>query len=176
MSGRRNDYAELVCKYQCKVRGYCLGMLKDASSADDAAQEVFVKAYQALVSFKGKSSFSTWLYRIAANHCLDVLRKAKRRPESLEALLEKDGDKVESLFAVEPAVSDSGSADRVTALLACLSEKSREILILREMQELSYQEIAEVLGCSLDAVKARLKRARQELESGMRHLLQFKDV
>lgn len=132
--------------------------------ADDAAQEIFVKAYQALGQFRGKSSFSTWLYRISVNHCADLLRKsARRKTESWEALLEKQGEKFESLFTTGTGIDNSEHAELIAKFLLQLPEKSREILILREMHGLSYQELAEALTCSLDAVKARLKRARQEI-------------
>ena len=178
LAGKRNAYAEIVRRYQERVRGHCLMMLSDAAAADDASQEVFIKAYQALASFRGNASFSTWIYRIAANHCLDVLRKIKRgKTESWEALLEKDGARIEALLAVSPEPKDAEENREIVArLLSHFSEKSREILILREMHGLSYQELAEALGCSLDAVKSRLKRAREEMESKFRHLLELKDV
>ncbi len=172
MAGNRNAYGELVRRYEAKVRGYCVSILGDFAEAEDAAQEVFVKAYQSLERFRGDSSFSTWLYRINANHCLDLLRKRKRqKSESWDALLEKEGDKIESLFSASPNVSEGESAELLAKLLEHLPEKSREVLILREVQGLSYQEMTVVLGCSLDAVKARLKRGRQELESGLRHFM-----
>lgn len=152
-------------------------MLGDEASADDAAQEVFIKAYQALASFKGNASFSTWLYRIASNHCLDLLRKRKReKSESWENLIEKEGDKIEALLAVAPEAAQSDRAETAAKVLSFLSERAREVIVLREMHGLSYQEMAEALGCTLDAVKARLKRARQELNEKLRHLLEFKDV
>ncbi len=176
LAGDRDAYAVLVRTYQERVRGYCLGMLANSSMADDAAQEVFIKAYQGLGSFKGNASFSTWLYRITANHCADVLRKLKRKTESWEALLEKDGDKIELLLAVSPEKMDDGNSELIGRILAHLTEKSREALVLREMHGLSYQEMAAALDCTVDAVKGRLKRAREELDLKTRHLLQFKDV
>lgn len=176
LSGNRDAYADIVRRYQERVRGYCLSMLADEALADDAAQEVFIKAYQSLGLFKGNSLFSTWIYRITSNHCVDVLRKLKRKTVSWEALLEKEGEKIEALVAVAPEKIDPGTPELIAKILSHLSEKTREILILREMHGLSYQEIAESLGCSLDAVKSRLKRAREELEMKMRHLLELKDV
>ncbi len=173
LSGNRNAYRQLIEKYEGKVRGSCLVMLSDPSEAEDAAQEVFIKAYQALGQFRGDAAFGTWIYRITTNHCLSLLRKRKRHPvESWEALIEKDGDKIESLLSVEPS---RGSADETTELigrlLAHLSEDARKMLILREVQGFSYQEICDTLGCSLDSVKSKLRRTRQELEKKMRHLL-----
>lgn len=160
------------------MRGYCLSMLSDSAQAEDAAQEIFIKAYQALGRFRGNSSFSTWLYRIAANHCTDLLRKAARgKTESWEMLLEREGEKIEALLAVPPAVENSTEPGEIVAkLLSHLPEKSRAILVLREIHGLSYQELAEALDCSLDAVKARLKRARQEILSMPRHFSGAKNV
>lgn len=171
LGGNRDAYAEIVRKYEGRVRGHCLMMLADSGQADDAAQEVFIKVYQCLSQFRARSAFSTWLYRITANHCHDLLRKsARRKTESLEALLEKEGDRIEALLT--PAASDERMAEQVELLakiLACLPEKSRAILLLREQDGLSYQEMAGMLNCSLDAVKARLKRARQEVDEKLRH-------
>lgn len=171
LGGNREAYAEIVRRYEGRVRGHCLMMLADPTQADDAAQEVFIKAYQSLGQFGNRSAFSTWLYRITANHCYDLLRKtARRKTESWEALLEREGEKIEALLA-RPSSGD-GAADQIELLakvFSCLPEKSRTILLLREKDGLSYQELAAALDCSLDAVKARLKRARRELEEKLRH-------
>jgi len=178
LSGNRNAYAEIVRRYEEQVRRYCVTLLSDPASGEDAAQEVFIKAYQALGKFRGNSSFSTWLYRIAANHCTDAIRKrARRKEESWEKLLEDQGDKIERLFTVSTNETlDREQSELVEKLFSQLPEKSREVLTLRELQGLSYQEIADALQCTLDAVKARLKRARQELELKLRHFLTSNDV
>ena len=177
LTGNRNAYADILRRYEERVRGYCLMMLEDPTQAEDAAQEVFIKAYQALGQFRRQSSFSTWLYRIAANHCTDLLRKrVRQKTESWEALLEKEGEKIEALFAGSPKIESLEQTELVTKLLSYLPEKSRTILILREIQGLNYQELAEALGCTVDAVKGRLKRARQEIEIKLRHFLKLKDV
>ena len=178
LAGDRNAYAEIVRKYEQRVRGYCRTMLSELASAEDAAQEIFMKAYQGLENFHGSASFSTWLYRITLNHCTDLLRKrACRKEESWEKLLEDQGDRIEKLLAVQPeTVPDQERNEFVERFLSLLPEKSRQILILRELQGLSYQEIAAVLQCTLDAVKARLKRARQEVELKLRHFPARKNV
>ena len=175
LAGNRNSYAEIVRKYEGKVRGYCMSMLSDLAAAEDAAQEIFIKAYQSLSGFRGNSSFSTWLYRISANYCTDVLRKtARKKTESWDALLEKEGEKAEALFSAPPEARNAEHAELTSKLLEQLPEKSRTMLVLREIHGLSYQELAETLDCSIDSVKSRLKRARQELEIKMRHLLEGK--
>ena len=160
-AGDAGAFEELVRRHAPRVRALCLSMLRDEAEADDAAQEAFLKAWRKLSSFGGESSFATWLHRIAANQCLDALRvRARRRSEPLEA-------------APEPA-SPSGAAaleaaDLAARLLAALPEDQRLALTLRELQGLSYEEIAAVMECSLDSVKARLRRARRTLEDAARH-------
>lgn len=173
LGGDRDAYAEIVGRYEDRVYGYCLAMLADPGKAEDAAQEVFVKAYQALGRFRGDAAFSTWLYRIAINHCKDVLRKTSRaKTESWEALLEKEGDKIETLLSTSQALGSAAeSLELISKILSHLPEKSRTLLLLREAQGLSYEELAETLNCSIDSVKSRLKRTRQEIEKKLRHLL-----
>jgi RNA polymerase sigma-70 factor (ECF subfamily) len=172
LAGNRDAYAQLVRKYETRVRGYCLMMLSQAAEAEDAAQEVFIKAFQALGTFHGKAAFSTWLYRISVNVCYDILRKRQRRKtQSWDALLEKEGEKAEALFASSADPRPEESVELVAQLLAGLPDKAREIIVLRDMQGLSYEEIAETLSCTLDAVKSRLKRARREMTLKLRHFL-----
>jgi len=173
LAGNQNAYAEIVRKYQSRIRGYCVTALRDSALAEDAAQEIFIKAYQALERFQGKSALSTWLYRIAVNHCTDMIRKrARQKTESWEALLEREGEKIEALFsAAAPEQSTDEQKELLTKLLSHLPEKSRQMLILREVEGLSYQELAQALNCTQDAVKARLKRTRKELEIIFRHQL-----
>lgn len=178
LRGERDAYAELVRAHQSRIRGYCRYLLRHEADAEDAAQEIFLKAYQSLDRFRGEAAFSTWLYRIAANHCLDRLRSAARRPtQSWDAMLEEHGEKAEALFTTtETPAAKAERTELLTAVLAELPERSRQILVLREMQGLSYEELAAALGCSLDAVKGRLKRARQELDQKLRHFAPLRSV
>ncbi len=158
--------------------GYCLSMLLNHRDAEEAAQDIFVKAYRSLDRFKGNSSFSTWLYRITTNHCLDILRKKNRRKTvSLESLIEKDGDSIQGLFSTAPTASFRlEDRELIDKILSTLPEDYRTILTLREVDGLEYQEIAEALGCTLDAVKGRLARSRKSLHESLRHFLPSKDV
>jgi RNA polymerase sigma-70 factor (ECF subfamily) len=144
-------------------------MLSNHTDAEEAAQDIFVKGYLSLRQFKGDCSFSTWLYRITANHCLDILRKRIRRKNvSLEALVEKAGSQVEKFFAVSsPADIRLENRQLVEKILSSLSEEHRRILVLKESLGLEYQEIADVLGCSLNSVKGRLARARRQLRENL---------
>ena len=170
-SGDGEAFADLVRQYQARVIRLCTSILSDAALAEDAAQDIFLKTYRALNAFRGDASFSSWLYRIAANHCKDLLRRrAREKTESWDALVEKHGDQIQGLLAVTkdpvPTAADTELVDKV---LSCLAPDYRIILTLREVQGLSYEEIAQALRCSLDAVKARLRRARQALQENLRH-------
>lgn len=173
LSGRpagHDAFETLVHRYEAKVRRLCLSMLADPAEADDAAQEIFLKAYRALGRFRAAASFSTWLYRIAANHCRDCLRtRAREATESWEVLLEQQGDRIERLLSAPTGADASGEADLVRRVLAHLSPDHRLILLLREVEGLSYDELAETLHCSLDAVRGRLSRAREDFEQRFRH-------
>jgi len=164
-SGERDAYAELVRRHHPAVMSLCLSMLRDRSSAEDAAQEAFLKAYRSLDRFRDDASFSTWMYRIASNHCLDVLRsRSREKTDSLDAILEvEDGDVGPRLPSTPDPTAALEDADLVERALKRLPPEYRLILTLREVQGLDYRELADTLGCSLDAVKSRLKRARQSL-------------
>lgn len=171
-NGEHEAYAGIVREYQERIRRLSATLLSDERDADDAAQEIFVKAFYALRNFKGKSSFYTWLYRIATNHCLDRARKKNRfREMSWEELREKSGDDIEKLLSASVAPASSEQKDLVHKILSLLPADYRVILTLREMDELSYEEIAVILHCSLDAVKGRLKRARHDFKEKLQHFM-----
>jgi RNA polymerase sigma-70 factor (ECF subfamily) len=178
LQGDREAYAEIVRAHHPRVLSHCLSMLLDKAEADDAAQDVFLKAFSALHTYTRDLSLGAWLYRIASNHCLDVLRKKKRqKTDSLDNLLEQRREHAEDSL---PGASDSSEmlsdrADKLKLALQALSLlpwEQRQILVLRELDELSYEQICSFLGCSLDAVKARLRRARQNLQQQARHFLE----
>ena len=160
-------------KYQARTLRLCTSLLGNPTLAEDASQEIFLKAYQALRTFRAKSSFSTWIYRISSNHCHDLLRKqVRQKTESWDALVEEQGEQIQQMFTVsDDPRTVLANADLADKILSCLPAGARLILTLREVEGLSYQEIAESLSCSLDAVKARLRRAREELQDKFRHLL-----
>ncbi|TBR16969.1 sigma-70 family RNA polymerase sigma factor [bacterium] len=169
--GDRDAFADLVRLHHPNVYGLCLGMLGDPAAADDAAQEAFLSAWKALKSFKGDSAFGTWLHRIAANKCLDALRRSARRGEdSLDAILEGGGSRSESVQAGGRGPEEAAAAADLSAkVMGSLSDEYRLVLTLREVQGLSYEEIMTVMDCSLDSVKARLRRAREAALERLRH-------
>lgn len=170
-------FAELVRRHAPRVRALCEATLGGPAEADDAAQEAFLKAHRALARYKGDSSFGTWLHRIAVNHCLDVLRAAaRRRSDSLDAMLEADASALGAVLSEASPARALEARDSVERLLGRLNPEQRLALTLRESEGLSYEEIAEAMSCSLDSVKARLKRARAELLEIARHFSDAGDV
>jgi RNA polymerase sigma-70 factor (ECF subfamily) len=168
--GDGDAFAELVRRHAPRVRALCAATLGGPGEAEDAAQETFLKAHRALSRYSGEASFGTWLHRIAVNHCLDLLRAAgRRRSDSLEALLEADS------AALGRALSEASSAqaledrDTVERLLGRLNPEQRLALTLREAEGLTYEEIAKAMSCSLDSVKARIRRSRAYLLKMARH-------
>jgi len=180
LTGNTEAFADLIRPHQRRVRLACLVWLGQSEEADDAAQDVFLKAFQSLSRFKQESSFLTWILRIADNHCRDLLRaRGRRRTESLDALFAEQGDAMEHLINRRLKVSDPIPYDKkewelLGRLFTALSEDEREIILLSEVEELSYPAMADRLHCTLDAVKGRLKRARQNLLEKCR--LQFPDL
>ncbi len=169
--GRSALYAELMRRHYPKIFCLCLSLLKDPSMADDAAQEAFLKSYRSLDKFREDSSFLTWIHRIAANRCLDLIRlKAREKENSLDTMLEISENhsfrEVESSLLIESSLINS---DLVEKIMSRLPVEYRLILVLREVQGFNYQEISQVLECSLDSVKARLRRARLACGEALRH-------
>src|SRR6185369_11692389 len=142
LSGQTESYDPLVLKYQRRVRGYCRSLLSNEGEAEEAAQEVFLKAYQALPKFRGAPSFSTWLYHITSNHCLDLLRKRNRRPTvSWDALWGREGDRAQRFLSREDdSFFSLERGDLVEKILSGLSPDYRNLLTLREVEALSYDE------------------------------------
>ncbi len=175
-SGDPRAYGDIVRRHQARLARLCTSLLKNETEAQDAAQEVLVKAYHALADFREDATFSTWLYRIASNHCLSLLR-ARRPTESLDHLLETQGDSIERFLSTQKDPHQPmEDADFSEQLLSRLPESYRLVLTLREAEGLSYEEIAKVMDTSLDSVKALLRRARQEVEEKLRHFLKKENV
>lgn len=177
MAGDNDLYAELVRRHHPAVIAFCTSMLFNRASAEDAAQETFLSAHAALESYRADAAFTTWLYRIATNKCLDIKRKAARsKTQSFEALLEENGDHFLSAFSEKGPENALESAQLVQSILSCLPDAYRVALTLRELQGLEYEEIARAMECSVDSVKARLQRARREFLGKLRHLTSAGDV
>ena len=172
LAGRQEDYAELIRRHHARVFGLCVSML-GPSAAEDAAQEIFLKAYDRLKDFRRDSAFSTWMYRVSSNHCLDLLRReTRRRTESLEELTEREAPGLQRLLTdPNDAARSLEDVDLVRAVLERLPDDYRLILTLREMEGLEYKELMAALDCSMDSVKAKLQRARRLFRETFRHIL-----
>jgi RNA polymerase sigma-70 factor (ECF subfamily) len=175
--GDPQAFRALVERYQRRVVQLALGMTKDPDEAMDIAQETFVRVHRYLPSFKGDSSFFTWTYRIAMNLCLD----AQRRRGRLERVDVEQGDEAEIEAAMDaPSAALAGPQrqalnrelrERMEDALASLSENHRAILLLREVEGLSYEELAKVLGIRKGTVMSRLFHARLNMQNKLRQYL-----
>lgn len=168
--GERDAFNELVEKYQSRVVNIAYGMLSDREDAYDAAQEVFVKIYKNINGFRGGSSLSTWIFRIVSNVCNDMLRKRQRAAVTVSlsgAQQDEDGKDID-------VTDDAPSPDelleldeRQRAVRLAISElraEYREIITYSDIEQLSYEEIADILKCPVGTVKSRLNRARGALK------------
>jgi RNA polymerase sigma-70 factor (ECF subfamily) len=151
--GEREAFDRLVLRYQRDVYRLCYRYVNDHEDANDLAQEVFVKAWRAIGRFRGDSSFSTWLYRIAVNACLNF--RALRRP-AMQELPEALADRVPGAAA---EVEREDEARRVRRAVLRLPEKQRATVILKVYHELTHEEVAEILGSTVGTVKANLFHA-----------------
>jgi RNA polymerase sigma-70 factor (ECF subfamily) len=166
--GDREAFEALVKKYEAKVYHLAYGFVQDPATADDLAQDVFVKIYLNLSKFKFESEFGTWLYRIAVNHIKDHLRKAGRRKEvTLKELEDSRFASVDPGPGREAERMDEERRAAVHQALASLPPKYNVILTLRDVRGLSYEEIAGVLKISPGTVDSRLHRARRLLRKKM---------
>lgn len=174
-SGNRAAFGELVRKYQDRICNLCRHMLADPDEADDAAQDTFVKAFQGLKGFSPNSTFYTWLYRIAVNTCLDYQRKFSLRTLFFPPGKEEHLNIIPSAApSPEAACADRQSMHALGVALHRLSKKLRTVIVLKELEGLSYEEIAEVLDVSVGTVKSRISRAREELKKYMQKFTEQK--
>ena len=168
LAGDANAFEDIVREYERNVYNIALRMSGDREDALDISQESFLKAYHSLHSFRGESKFSVWLYRIVSNTCLDFLRERKRRAEV--PLVREDGEgenedaqiRDESL-SPETLFERKLTRETVRRGLMSLPEDQRKILLLREIQGFSYEEIGQILSIESGTVKSRIFRARRKL-------------
>lgn len=166
-SGDRDAFNELVEKYQTRVVNIAYSMLSDHDDALDAAQEVFVRVYRSMDSFREKSSFSTWLYRITSNICADFLRRRQRNPRVISISIDSDTDNNEGdkeLRDNSPTPDEQMEISErhrlVREALAEMKSEYREVVTLFDIEGLSYKQISDILKVPEGTVKSRLSRAR----------------
>jgi RNA polymerase sigma-70 factor, ECF subfamily len=186
---QRNDVAafnEIVARYKNKIYNYIYRMVGNGEDADDLTQEVFVKMYVALDSFRNQSSLSTWLYRIAGNLCIDTHRKRSRRelgfggtvssldePYGHDAGEEGQGREVaDNTFEPAKMLAVQEMDLQIQGALAKLPEKMRAVVVLHDIEGLHYEEIAAVVDCPLGTVKSRLFNARALLREHLASYIQ----
>ena len=167
LRGNVNDFEKLVTAYEKNVYSLALRMVGDPEDAADMTQETFIKAYRALSSFRGDSKFSSWLYRIASNVCLDFLRSRSRHPQVSLSTVDEDDRATFELPDMrqnpEEQLMKKLGMEAVRRGLEQLPEQQRQILVLRELGGLSYAELAQTLGLEEGTVKSRIFRARKRL-------------
>ncbi len=158
--GDTRAFEELVRRYQRKVLTNCRYLSGSPADAEDLAQEVFVKAYFGLARFEQRSSFETWIRRIKSNHCINFV--TKKRLQTVDADPVAMENAAPQAPEAERAIDREDTRARVGQTLLAMNETLRIPLVLRDMDGMSYQEIAEELGIGLSAVKMRIKRGRAE--------------
>ena len=167
-SGSHEAFAQLVKRHETHVYNLCLRMCGNPEDARDLSQEAFLKAWRGINLYKSESSFSTWLYRLTSNVCIDFLRRQKRRPTV--SLTVEDGDssaelEIEDLEpSPEEQVLHQERTRAVATAMTQLEEEFRLVLTLRVVQDLPYEEIAGILDIKVGTVKSRLARARLKLK------------
>ena len=169
-AGNEEAFQILVDRYSGRIYTLVGGMLRDRAEIEDVVQDVFFKVYRKAGGFEGKSSFFTWLYRVALNTATDHLKKKRNeKARSVEdfAVLEVEADS----SPPETGLSREELRQQLARAIGSLPAKYRDILVLREYEGCSYEEIAEVLSCSKGTVESRLFRARARLKDKLKPLL-----
>ena len=182
--GDARAFEMLVVKYQRRVERLIGRMVRDVDLVQDIAQESFIRAYRALPQFRGDSAFYTWLYRIAVNTAKKALMDMKRDPLVLESS-RNTGEDGEETSRAENELTDGETpeallaskeiAAAVNSAIEALSEELRQAITLREIEGLSYEEIAEMMNCPIGTVRSRIFRAREAIATRLRPLLDTRD-
>jgi RNA polymerase sigma-70 factor (ECF subfamily) len=179
-TGEVGAFEMLVVKYQRRIERLVSRMVRDVDLVPDIAQETFVRAWRALPHFRGDSAFYTWLYRIAVNTAKKALVEKKRDPLVFEAALVSTEEGEEPSRAQnelshgetpEAVLASKEVAATVNAAIEALSEDLRQAIVLREIEGLSYEEIADVMKCPIGTVRSRIFRAREAIATRLRPLL-----
>ena len=175
----------LVVKYQRRIERLIGRMVRDSDLVFDIAQETFIRAYRALPNFRGDSAFYTWLYRIAVNTAKKALMDLKRDPVVTESALagadddddetSRRGTEQSDMATPEALLASKEIAATVNAAIEALSDDLRQAITLREIEGLSYEEIAELMNCPIGTVRSRIFRARESIAQRLRPLLDTRD-
>jgi RNA polymerase sigma-70 factor, ECF subfamily len=182
VAGDQKAFELLVLKYQRRIERLIGRMVRDVDLVEDIAQETFIRAYRALAQFRGEAQFYTWLYRIAVNTAKKALGDLKRDPLVSETALRGGGDEEDETSAVENELTTAETPETVLAAkeigaavnsaMEALPEELRQAVTLREIEGLSYEEIAEVMNCPIGTVRSRIFRAREAISARIKPLLE----
>lgn len=175
--GDKQAFGLLVSKYQRKLVRLLSRLIRDSAEVEDVAQEAFIKAYRALPSFRGESAFYTWLYRIGINTAKNYLVSQGRRAptttefDSEEAESFDDGEQLRDINTPERMLQSKQIGETVNSAMDALPEELRTAIALREIEGLSYEEIAGIMDCPIGTVRSRIFRAREAIADKLRPLL-----
>ena len=182
VAGDQKAFELLVLKYQRRIERLIGRMVRDTDLVEDIAQETFIRAYRALAQFRGEAQFYTWLYRIAVNTAKKALVDLKRDPTVSETALRGGGDEDDETSGVENELTTAETPETVLAAkeiaatvnsaMEALPEELRQAVTLREIEGLSYEEIAEVMNCPIGTVRSRIFRAREAISAKVKPLLE----
>jgi RNA polymerase sigma-70 factor (ECF subfamily) len=181
VAGDQRAFELLVMKYQRRIERLIGRMVRDVDLVEDIAQETFIRAYRALAQFRGEAQFYTWLYRIAVNTAKKALVDMKRNPLVSESALRSSDDEDEtsgveneltSAETPETVLAAKEIAAAVNAAMEALPEELRQAVTLREIEGLSYEEIAEVMNCPIGTVRSRIFRARDAISAKVKPMLE----
>ena len=179
--GDKKAFELLMLKYQRKILRLLSRFVRDPGEVEDVAQEAFIKAYRALPQFRGESAFYTWLYRIAINTAKNHLVASGRRPSSPSEYENEDGetfdetDNLSDINTPESMMASREIAETVNSAIEALPEELRTAIVLREIEGMSYEDIAQSMGCPIGTVRSRIFRAREAIATRLRPLLGTKD-
>jgi RNA polymerase sigma-70 factor (ECF subfamily) len=180
--GDQRAFALLVAKYERRVQRLLSRLVRDSAEIEDITQEAFIKAYRSLPQFRGESAFYTWLYRIAINTAKNYLATKSRRPVTVGEFQGADdgeffdlGDVVEDNNTPDAVLHSRQVAEAVNAAIEALPEDLKAAITLREIEGLSYEEIAQAMDCPIGTVRSRIFRAREAIAQRLRPLLGTKE-
>lgn len=171
-AGDKQAFNLLVARYQYKIQNLVARLIRDPAEQEDVAQEAFIKAYRAIGNFRGDSTFYTWLYRIAINTAKNHLVGAGRKPPARDVDVDDSTmlGQVEGLVEMnspEAILQNDELVNTIRQAIADLPDELREAIMLREFDGLSYEDIADVMGCPIGTVRSRIFRARDAIEQAM---------